>query len=144
MEFLLNVILFFKGKNFTVLREFEMGDSIIKEYRYNLKTFFTDVWPPKIGTGMPIKSVTRDEDGSDVTDMVLRFSGPKKNYVNPVSLFRKKKGFSVKFYGTGVRVTYGDTWDPYEGTATVTDIFGLKKTVHVQYKKKDDGARVSA
>ena len=136
-DLVLDLIVLFKGKNFSIVRDFEMGEANVKEYRYNLKTFFTDVWPPPNGIGMPIKSVTRDDDGTDVTDMVLRFSGPKRNYVNPVALFRKKKGLRVKFYGKGVRITYGDVWEPYEGTATVTDIFGLKKTVQIQYKSKD-------
>jgi hypothetical protein len=134
MNAFLNVVVFFKGKNFTILREFEMGGVHVKEYRYNLSKFLTDVWPPNVygGCGPPIKSAIREEDGSDVTEMVLKFSGPKKNYVNPVSVFRKKKKIRMDYSKFGALcVTFKDEWEPYKGNVTVTDIFGVKKVVSV-------------
>lgn len=141
----LSVILFFKGKNFTVLREFTMGGVHVKEYRYNMRRFLTDVWPPKLseGKGLPIKTAVREDDGSDVTEMVLKFSGPRKNYVNPVSVFRKKKKLRVCIQNFGrIQFVIEDTWVPYEGNVIVTDVMGFKKTVPIQYKTtKDDEAR---
>lgn len=136
MDLLLNTILFFKGRNFKVLKEFRMGDVSVKEYRYNMRRFLTDVWPPELsaGTGLPIRSAVREEDGSDVTEMVLKFSGPRKNYVNPVSVFRKKKRLRVKMHNFGIRFVIEDTWVPYSGNVIVTDVMGFKKVVPIQYK----------
>lgn len=134
MHAFLNMILFFKGENFKILREFDMCGVHVKEYRYNLSKFLTDVWPPNIlgGTGLPIKSAIREDDGSDVTEMVLRFSGPKKNYVNPVSVFRKKKKLKIDYGKFGVlRLVFEDEWEPYTGNIIVTDILGIKRVVRV-------------
>ena len=136
MDALLNTVLFFKGKNFTVLREFERCGVTIKEYRYNMGRFLTDVWPPNLsgGSGFPIRSAVREDDGSDVTEMVLRFSGPRKNYVNPVSVFHRKRRLRLDLGNFGrIRVVFEDTWEPYNGNVIVTDILGVKKVVPVQY-----------
>lgn len=119
-----------------MLKEFRMGDVSVKEYRYNMRRFLTDVWPPELsaGTGLPIRSAVREEDGSDVTEMVLKFSGPRKNYVNPVSVFRKKKRLRVKMHNFGIRFVIEDTWVPYSGNVIVTDVMGFKKVVPIQYK----------
>jgi hypothetical protein len=139
MNVLLNIVMFFKQKNFTILREFEMFNGVsVKEYRYNMGKFLTDVWPPNIsggGSGFPIKSAVREDDGSDVTEMVLKFSGPKKNYVNPLSVFRKKKRIRVDYKKFGVfRIVIEDVWERYDGNVIVTDILGVKKVVPVEYK----------
>jgi hypothetical protein len=137
MNVFLNVVIFFKNKNFTILKEFEMGGVRVKEYRYNMGKFLTDVWPPKISSdaGMPIRSAFREDDGSDVTEMVLKFSGPRKNYVNPVSVFRRRRRFRLDYTTFGlVRFVLDETWYPYDGNVIVTDIFGFKKVIHVEYK----------
>jgi hypothetical protein len=141
MDTILSTLVFFKGKNFTVVKEFEMGGVHVKEYRYNMGKFLTDVWPPRLsaGSGFPIKSAVREDDGSDVTEMVLRFSGPRKNYVNPLSVFRRSKSAKIKLdlktFGR-IRVTLeDDVWEPYTGNVLVTDILGFKKVVHVEYNK---------
>jgi hypothetical protein len=146
MDFLLSTILFFKGKNFTILKEFSMGGVHVKEYRYNMRRFLTDVWPPKLseGKGLPIRTAVREDDGSDVTEMVLRFSGPRKNYVNPVSVFRKKKKFRIDVQEFGkIRFVLEDTWIPYDGNVIVTDVMGFKKVIPVQYKKYNGEAHLS-
>lgn len=131
-----DTFMFFKKKNFTVTNEYDMGDGlIVKEYTYNLSKYLTDVWPPNLSSssgGFPIRSAVREEDGSDVTERVLRFSGPRKNYVNPVSAYRKRRRIRVSFLGWGgIRISVADVWEKYTGNVIVTDIFGVKKTVPV-------------
>lgn len=152
MNALLSAIIFFKGNNFTVLKEYDIiPDRVhVKEYRYNMGRFLTDVWPPNVfggGSGLPIKSAVREKDGSDVTEMVLKFAGPKKNYVNPVSVFYKRKRFRVDFQNFGrIRFVIEDAWEPYNGNVVVTDILGFKKVIRVEYSSSHDGpgARVSS
>jgi hypothetical protein len=138
MNFLLDVVVFFKGKNFTILREFDIGGNVkVKEYRYNMGKFLTDVWPPNVsgGSGFPIKLAVRESDGLDVTETVLKFSGPKRNYVHPLSVCLKRKRVRLDYTTFGVlRVLFEDVWEPYIGNVIVTDILGLKKVVHVEYK----------
>ena len=141
-ERLFNIFMFFKKGNFTVTRVFNIDDIEIKEYTYNLSRYLTDVWPPDTSTvGFPIRSVIREDDGTDVTASVLKFSGPRKNHVNPVSLFKSSKKIRVRFVNFGIRVSVEDVWRPYVGDVTVTDILGFKKVVTIDYKKKD-GAHI--
>lgn len=128
---ILDFIMFFKRKNFTILREFEVCGKNVKEYVYNMKSFLTDVWPPQRGTGPPIKKVTRDSDGVDVTKNVLKFSGPMKNYVNPLGLCINKRKLVVHCKNFGVQLSYEPFLKLYDGTITVTDVLGFKKKVRV-------------
>lgn len=127
------LFMFFKRKNFTIVREFEFCGKNIKEYVYNLKRYWTDVWPPPRGIGPPIKAVTRDSDGIDVTKNVLKFSGPMKNYINPLGLYKKSRKITIKYTELGgIRFSYEPVWEPYTGTVTVTDALGtIKKTIRV-------------
>lgn len=113
--------------NFTITRRFDNG---IVEYVYSSKKYFTDVWPPKTCTSFPIKSVIR-EDGVDVTRNVLKFSGPKRNYINPLGVQLIKKKVTWKYHNFGIRFELGDYFEEYHGTITVTDIFGNIKIMHV-------------
>ena len=128
MNFLLDVFVFFKRKNFTILREFDFCESTkVKEYSYGSKKYLTDVWPPPRGKGLPIKKAVFGDD-EDVTKQVLKFSGPMKNYVNILSLYKRKKRFIVRFINCGVRFSIDEYWEPREGTVTITDILdGIKK-----------------
>lgn len=133
--FIVDVIIFFKRKNFTITREFEFCGKKIKEYVYNMKRYFTDVWPPILGTGPPIKKVVRDSDGVDVTKNVIKFSGPMKNHLNPLGVYTKKRKMTLKYTEIGgIRISYEHVWEPYYGTVTVTDTLGFKKIVHVNDK----------
>ena len=129
IEKLFEIFMYFRKKNFTILKEFEYFSTgkIVKEYVYNMKKYLTDEWPPKRGTGPIIKKVIRDSDGADVTKEVLRFSGPMKNYVNPLGTYVKKKKFSLRFINFGIQFMYEDILEPYEGTVTIIDSFGNKK-----------------
>lgn len=122
MNFLLDVLIFFKRKNFTIVREFDMGDKSVKEYSYGSNTYFTDTWPPSRGTGFPIKSVTFEND--DVTKQMLKFSGPMKNHVNILGLYKKRMRFVTRFVDGGVSVRLQEFWEPREGTVTITDVLG--------------------
>lgn len=135
----INIVLFLKGKNFTIIREFDMGGGVVvKEYVYNLKRFLTDVWPPLSGKGFPIKSAVRERDGTDVTEMVLKFSGPRKNYINPLSLSTKRKKVFIEYKNFGkLSIVYKDVWEPYEGNVIITDIMGVKKIVQCTTKNKN-------
>lgn len=126
------LFMFFKRKNFTIVREFEFCGKNIKEYVYNLKRYWTDVWPPPRGIGPPIKAVTRDSDGLDVTKNIIKFSGPMKNYINPLGLCTKKRKLVIQCKNLGVHVSYEPVWEPYTGTITVTDALGtIKKMIRV-------------
>lgn len=122
MNFLLDVFVFFKRKNFTILREFDFCDTKVKEYSYGSKKYFTDVWPPPRGEGLPIHKVAFGDE--DVTTQVLKFSGPMKNYVNVLSLYKMKKRLIVRFINGGVRFSIEEYWEPREGTVTITDVLG--------------------
>ncbi len=131
MNFLLDVFVFFKRKNFTILREFDFCESTkVKEYSYGSKKYFTDVWPPQRGKGLPIQKVVFGDE--DVTKQVLKFSGPMKNYVNVLSLYKRKKRVTVRFINGGVRFSIEEYMDPREGTVIVTDVLGglKKETLH--------------
>jgi hypothetical protein len=146
MDIFLSTLVFFKGKNFTITREFEMCGVRVKEYRYNMSMYLTDVWPPNIssGSGFPIRSAIREDDGSDVTEMVLRFSGPRKNYVNPVSVARRKNRalrMDASTFGR-IRFVLEDTWEPYIGNVVITDTLGLKKVIRIETNNGE--ARVSS
>ena len=128
----LNTLIFFKRKNFTITKEFDFCGKNIKEYVYNMKRYFTDVWPPQRGIGPPIKTVIRDSDGVDVTKNVLKFSGPMKNHVNPLSVYMKRKKIIIKYPEFGkIRISYEYIWEPYHGSLTITDTLGFKKMIHV-------------
>lgn len=131
MNFFLDVLVFLKRKNFTVLREFEYKGTKIKEYAYNFKKYFTDVWPPKRGTGPTIKKVIRDADGKDLTKDALKFSGPMKNYVNPICAHVSEKKITFRIVNFGISISYENTWKPYEGTITVTDSLGTVKKISI-------------
>lgn len=128
----LDVLLFLKKKNFTILREFEYRGAQIKEYVYNMKKYFTDVWPPQRGIGPTIKKVVRDADGKDITKDALKFSGPMKNYVNPICAHVCGKKLTFRFVNFGISVSYEDVWRPYKGTVTVTDSFGTVKKLMIE------------
>ena len=118
--------------NFTKTKTFECDDLVITEYIYGSKRYMTDVWPPNIrrGTGFPIKSVIRD-DGIDVTQNVLKFSGPMKNYIHPLGVCIIKKRISIKIKNFGIRFELVDYIEKFSGTVAVTDIFGQLRIVHV-------------
>ena len=132
----MDILMFFKKRNFTILREFEYTDGVlVKEYVYNSKRFLTDVWPPKILLDEfvpPIQSAVRD-DGTDVTETMIRFSGPMRNRVNPLGAYTKRKRLRLGFVGLtgGIRLSTEDYWEPYEGSVTLTDAYGIKKVVPV-------------
>lgn len=129
---LFDVFVYFKKRNFTVTKEFKIGDVTVKEYTYNLSRYYTDTWPPNTSAGsLPIHSVIRDDDGLDVTKQVLKFSGPRKNYVNPLGTFTSKKKIHVNFVNLGVQFKFEETWVPYTGKVTVTDILGGKRTLQI-------------
>jgi len=130
---LFEVFLYFKRSNFTVTREFRIGDVTVKEYTYNMSRYYTDTWPPNTsaGTGFPILSVIREGDGVDITQSVLKFSGPRKNYINPLSVCTRKKKIHVRFVNFGVRVSLEDAWVSYDGELTVTDILGGRRTIQI-------------
>lgn len=133
MNRLFDFFMYFKRRNFTVTREFKMGDITVKEYTYNMKRYYTDTWPPNTsaGTGFPIMSVIREGDCKDVTNEVLKFSGPRKNYVNPLSLCTRKKRIHIRIINFGIRVQLEDSWSPYEGDVTVIDILGGRRTIQI-------------
>jgi hypothetical protein len=146
MDIFLSTLVFFKGKNFSVIREFEMCGVHVKEYRYNMSRYLTDVWPPDLsrGSGFPIRSAIREDDGSDVTEMVLRFSGPRKNYVNPVSVARRKKRtlrMDARTFGR-IRLVLEEQWEPYSGNVVITDALGFKKVIRIETNNGE--ARVSS
>lgn len=115
------------SKNFTIIRNFDG----ITEYVYGSHRYFTDVWPPNLRhIGFPIHSAVRD-DGEDVTKMVLKFAGPRKNYVHPLSASKMKKRIRVSFHNFKIRFEIVDRIEKYSGTVTVTDIFGNLRTVCV-------------
>jgi hypothetical protein len=125
MNFLLDVLIFFKRKNFTVLREFDVGHFRVKEYSYGSNTYLTDVWPPAIGTGSPINQAIFGEE--DVTKQVLKFSGPMKNHINALAIYKKKRRVMFRFVRGGVRFSLEEFWEPRYGTVTVTDVLGSVK-----------------
>lgn len=134
MALLLDILVFLKKKNFTVTKEFSMGNNgiILKEYVYNMSRYLTDVWPPVTSApGFPIQSVIREKDGLDITKRVIQFSGPKKNYVNPLATYTKKRRVSVSFINLGIRISVENSWEPYEGNIIVTDTLGIKKVICV-------------
>lgn len=137
------LLLLLKKRNFEILREFEFSEGIfVKEYVYNSRHFLTDVWPPpmELGFTLPIKSAVR-EDGTDVTETILRFSGPKRSHINPLGAYTKRRRLSVKYVNFGIRVSFENYWEPYEGNVTITDVLGIKRVVSVHTK---NGACVSS
>jgi hypothetical protein len=133
MERLFNAFLYFKKGNFTVTREFKFGNVVVKEYTYNMSRYYTDTWPPNIlaGTGFPIFKVVREDDGVDVTNQVLKFSGPRKNYVNPLSTCTYTNKVSIQCVNFGIRIRIEKIWIPYTGNVIVTDILGRKRTLQI-------------
>lgn len=130
-----NFFNFFTKKNFTIVNEFDFGNTRIKEYTYNKTTYYTDVWPPKKGYGPTIKRVVRDLDGIDVTKNVLKFAGPMKNYINNFGVCMVKKRIIFTFSSWyKINISYGYVYEPYEGTITVTDTLGFKKVVCISSK----------
>lgn len=139
MNFFLDVLVFLKRKNFTVLREFDMGSFHIKEYSYGSQKFFTDVWPPARGRGLPIKKVLFGEENEDVTKSFLKFSGPMKNHLNALAIYKRKKRLVTRFVNGGVRFSLEDYWEPRYGTITVTDVLGgVKKETLCKTKTNGD------
>ena len=119
--------------NFTIIRTFESDDkTTIYEYIYGSQRYYTDLWPPNTRhVGFPIKSVVR-HDGIDVTNGVLKFSGPLRNYVHPLGASIIKKRISVSFRNFGLHVEVVDYIDKYSGTVSVKDIFDNLKIVHIE------------
>ena len=133
LERIFDAFMYFKKGNFTVTKEFEMGGVSVKEYTYNMSRYYTDTWPPNtvIGSGFPIFKVIREDDGVDITKLVLKFSGPRKNYVNPLSTFVHKNKISINCTNFGIRVSIKKTWIPYTGNVIVTDILGGNRTLQI-------------
>lgn len=119
--------------NFTKTKTFESDGVEITEYIYGSKRYLTDVWPPNIrsGSGFPIRSVIR-EDGVDVTQNVLKFSGPMKNHIHHLGVCIIKKRISVKIKNFGIRFELVDYIERYYGSVKVTDIFGNIRIVFVK------------
>lgn len=119
--------------NFTITRQFNTDNITIYEYVYGSKRYFTDIWPPNTRhKGFPIKKVIR-EDGVDVTVNVLKFSGPLRNYVNPLGTSIMKKGVSINCHNLGLHFEIINKFDKYYiGTVNVTDIFGNLKIIHIE------------
>lgn len=143
MNTVLDILVFLKKRNFTILREFEYRGTMIKEYVYNMKKYLTDAWPPKRGTGPTIKKVIRDEDGKDITKDALRFSGPMKNYLNPLCAHTSEKKFTVRFVNFGLQLVYEDVWKPYDGSLTITDSFGSVKKMELCTTSTNGNSSVS-
>jgi hypothetical protein len=119
--------------NFTVTKKFKHQKVTIYEYVYGSKRYLSDTWPPNIRhTGLPIKSVKRD-DGVDVTENVLKFSGPMRNYVHSLGVCKitKKLGIKSHKFG-GVRFELCDHIEKYTGYVIVKDILGGLKTIHIE------------
>lgn len=133
LTWLFDAFVYFKRRNFTVTKEFKIGDITVKEYTYNMSRYYTDTWPPNTsaGSGFPIAHVIREGDGADITQSVLKFSGPRKNYINPLSLCTRKKKIHVRFVNFGVRVSLEDVWVSYTGELIVTDILGGRRTIQI-------------
>ncbi len=129
-KMMMNIILLFKQSNFSIIRKFYIDETKqITEYVYNSHKFFTDTWPPNTTTkGTPIKSVIRD-DGKDITETVLKYAGPLKCYVNPISLNTFKKKLRLRLHILGVKILYEDVSEPFNGDITVTDILGKTRTI---------------
>ena len=139
MNFILDTLVFFRRENFKVLREFDIGTGIrIKEYSYGPNTYFTDTWPPVRGKGLPIKNVLFKDEKEDVTTQTLKFSGPMRNHVNVLALYKKKKRFVIRFVDGGFRVSLEEHWKPREGTVIVTDVIGQIKRETLVIKKHGD------
>lgn len=129
MSWLFNKIFY---KNFSILRIFEIGENTIYEYVYNTKTYYSDTWPPNTSCrDYPIKTAVR-EDGKDVTETVIKFSGPRRNFVNPLSVndFYNKLVINIKQFGR-IRFEIKKFFTSYTGNVHVTDIFGNKKTIKI-------------
>lgn len=128
---LLDILLFFKKKNFTRTREVDIGNGVVlTEYVYNMRKYFTDVWPPKMaGRDFPIRHAIR-EDGLDITTNILSFAGPMKNYINPIGAYTRRKKLSIEFVNAGFRITFKEVWEPYRGVFVVTNTAGIKKVIH--------------
>lgn len=125
--------------NFTITRRFENDGVQITEYIYGSKRYLTDVWPPdKIRRiGFPIRSVIRD-DGVDVTENVLKFSGPMRNHIHPLGVCLIKKRISIKIKNFGIRFELVDYIERYYGTVQVTDIFGNLRIINVEKETNGD------
>jgi hypothetical protein len=128
-KMIMNMILFLKKPNFTIIRTFFIDGNKFTEYIYNSKTYFTDVWPPNTSVrGTPIKSVIRD-DGKDVTKMAIKFSGPRRCYIHPLSVCSFRKKLRMKYHNFGVRLYFEDVSEKFKGSYVVTDILGTIKTI---------------
>jgi hypothetical protein len=130
MNRLLDVILFFKTKNFTITDVIDYDGKNVYEYEYNFKKYRTDVWPPDTVTRGPvIKSVIR-HDGVDVSEHVLKFAGPRKNIVNPMGLVSYRRRFRIRFiWPGGISISYENVPEKFQGCVTVVDIFNKKNTL---------------
>jgi hypothetical protein len=120
--------------NFTITKKIiHNKNTTIYEYVYGSRRYLTDTWPPNIRhNGFPIKSVKRD-DGIDVTQNVLKFSGPMRNYVHPLGVCVMKKKVSIKCHQLGgLRFELKDCFEKYKGTVIVEDIFNGLKIIHVE------------
>jgi hypothetical protein len=120
----------FRGNNFEVTREFTRCGVTVYEYLYNFKRYFTDTWPPPIVFTKPPITKVVTEDGEDVTRDVLKYAGPRKNIINPLSLvvfkWRLTCGLSKR---GGVSIQIKKVPELWHGQITVTDFFNKKNTI---------------
>jgi hypothetical protein len=130
MNKLLDLLLFFKRKNFTITDTLDYEGKEVYEYEYNFKKYLTDIWPPDtITRGPVIKSVIR-EDGVDVSGHVLQFAGPRKNVINPLGLVSYRRKLRIRFiWPGGIRISYKLVPVPFHGRVSVVDIFNKKNTL---------------
>jgi len=119
----------FRGHNFTVTREFEHCGVKVYEYVYNFKRYLTDTWPPQIIFTKPSIRTVVTEDGRDVTQDVLRFAGPRKNIISPLSLVVFKWKVTFGLTRKGFRMAIGKVPEVWHGQITVTDFFNKKNTI---------------
>jgi hypothetical protein len=110
MMWIIDTLLWARGQNFTVKSVHHIdregfirpgpGDIYsLTEYVYNLKTMWNygSEWPPKfLSRERPIKKVTR-ASGTDITDHVLAFSGPRKNEITPIAFLNFTKTWKLRF-----------------------------------------------
>jgi hypothetical protein len=120
----------FRGENFRVVREFEYCGVTVYEYMYNFKRYLTDTWPPPIIFTKPLIRDVVTDDGRNVTQDVMRYAGPRKNIISPLSLvvFRWKLTCGLSKRG-GVRIALERVPCVWHGKITVTDFFNKKNTI---------------
>jgi len=118
-----------RGHNFLITNEFDHCGVKVYEYTYNFKKYLTDTWPPQIlFTVPPIREVIT-EDGMDVTRDVLRYAGPRKNIINPLSIVTFRWRWTIKFKRGGIRISREKVPEKWHGKIIVTDFYNKKNTI---------------